>query len=126
MPSHVRDGFFDDVNISFVGRPFPLDEADEHFGRLRRWGFNFVRFNVAWEALEHEGPGKYDYDYMDYIVKILKKAKLYGFRVFIDPHQDVVCYNTPSFEISFPLLFIYKYIVVVSFLWRFWCTGLDF
>ena len=56
MPSHVRDGFFVDVNISFVGRPFPLDEADEHFGRLRRWGFNFVRFNVAWEALEHEGP----------------------------------------------------------------------
>ncbi|KAJ3207218.1 hypothetical protein HDU67_007604 [Dinochytrium kinnereticum] len=89
MPSHVSEGFFDDVNVSFVGRPFPLDEADEHFARLRRWGFNFLRFNVAWEALEHGGPGIYDYEYMDYVVDLLKKAKHYGLRVFIDPHQDV-------------------------------------
>ncbi|KAJ1547842.1 hypothetical protein HK405_004811, partial [Cladochytrium tenue] len=89
MPSHVREGFFEDADLSFVGRPFPLDEADEHFGRLRRWGFNFLRFNVAWEALEHAGPGVYDYEYMDYVVQILVKAKQYGFRVFIDPHQDV-------------------------------------
>ncbi|KAI8854346.1 glycoside hydrolase superfamily, partial [Chytridium lagenaria] len=89
MPSHVLEGFFDDVNVSFVGRPFPMDEADEHFARLRRWGFNFLRFNVAWEALEHAGPGIYDYEYMDYVVELLKKAKHYGLRVFIDPHQDV-------------------------------------
>ena len=25
-------------DVSFVGRPFPLDEADEHFTRLRAWG----------------------------------------------------------------------------------------
>ncbi|KAI9347952.1 glycoside hydrolase superfamily [Zopfochytrium polystomum] len=89
MPTHVRDGFFNDTDVSFIGRPFPLEEADEHFGRLRRWGLNFLRYNVAWEALEHGGPGVYDYDYMDYVVQILLKAKQYGFRVFIDPHQDV-------------------------------------
>ncbi|KAI9347407.1 glycoside hydrolase superfamily [Zopfochytrium polystomum] len=89
MPSHVRDGFFNDTAVSFVGRPFPLHEADEHFGRLRRWGFNFLRFNTTWEALEHGGPGIYDYEYMDYVVQVLLKAKEYGFRVFIDAHQDV-------------------------------------
>ncbi|KAJ3410726.1 hypothetical protein HDV05_003446 [Chytridiales sp. JEL 0842] len=75
--------------LSFVGRPFLAADADEHFGRLRRWGFNFLRLNVAWEGLEHAGPGIYDYEYMDYIVELLLKAKQYGFRVFIDPHQDV-------------------------------------
>ncbi|KAJ3106657.1 hypothetical protein HDU97_005809 [Phlyctochytrium planicorne] len=89
VPSHVEDGFFDDTNVSFVGRPFRLDEADEHFARLRRWGFNFLRFNVAWEALEHAGPGIYDYEFMDSIVALLTRAKHYGLRVFIDPHQDV-------------------------------------
>lgn len=26
---------------TFVNRPFPLEEAHEHFSRLRRWGFTF-------------------------------------------------------------------------------------
>jgi hypothetical protein len=47
-------------NVSFVGRPFPLEEADEHLARLRAWGLTFVRFLVTWEAIEHEGPGIYD------------------------------------------------------------------
>ena len=34
--------------------------------------------------------GKMDRDYMDYLVKVLYKAKAYGFKCFLDPHQDVV------------------------------------
>ncbi|WP_019027214.1 glycoside hydrolase family 5 protein [Colwellia piezophila] len=76
-------------NVSFVGRPFPLDKADRHFERLQSWGFNFIRLIVTWEALEHAGPKQYDNDYISYIRLIIMKAKTYGFTVLIDSHQDV-------------------------------------
>ena len=86
--THLRDGFFDHRNVSFVGRPFPLEEADEHFARLRAWGYTFVRFQLTWEAIEHAGPGVYDEAYLDYVHAVLGKAAQYNINVFIDPHQD--------------------------------------
>lgn len=83
------DGFFDHQHVSFVGRPFPLAEADEHYSRLQAWGFNCLRLLITWEAVEHEGPGIYDQEYLDYLYDVVKKAGEYGFHVFIDPHQDV-------------------------------------
>jgi hypothetical protein len=83
-----REGFFDHRNVSFVGRPFPLKEADEHLGRLREWGLTFLRFLVTWEAIEHAGPGIYDEEYLDYLYAVVKKAGEYGIHLFIDPHQD--------------------------------------
>jgi hypothetical protein len=81
--------FYDYKDVSFVGRPFPLAEADEHFRRLRHWGLTFERFLVTWEAIEHAGPGMYDEQYLDYVRAVLEKAAEYGISVFIDPHQDV-------------------------------------
>jgi len=75
--------------ISFVGRPFPLSEADEHFTRLRACGFTLLRFIVTWEAIEHAGPGQYDIEYLQYIRSIIEKAKEYEMYIYIDPHQDV-------------------------------------
>ena len=78
------------TRVSFVGRPFPVEQADAHFARLAGWGFNIIRFIVTWEAVEHEGPGIYDEDYLAYLREILKKAEAYGLSVIIDPHQEVL------------------------------------
>jgi len=74
--------------VSFIGRPFPLDEADEHFSRLRNWGFNCLRLVTTWEAIEHRGPGEFDTDYLDYYAELCRAAGGYGFYVFVDFHQD--------------------------------------
>ncbi|MCK5703787.1 MAG: cellulase family glycosylhydrolase, partial [Cyclobacteriaceae bacterium] len=87
--TYHQEGFYNHKNISFVGRPFLLHEADEHFARLKSWGLTFLRFLVTWEAIEHSGPGIYDQEYLAYVRAILEKANEYGIQVFIDPHQDV-------------------------------------
>lgn len=89
QPSHQPEGFFDAENVSFVGRPFTEEEAHVHFARLKRWGYNVIRYIFTWEALEHAGPGKYDEEFVDHTIKILRIAKSYGLYVFMDPHQDV-------------------------------------
>lgn len=82
------EGFFHHRDVSFVGRPFPLEEADEHFERLREWGFIFLRFLITWEAVEHQGPDIYDEEYLDYLYRVVQRAAEYDMDVLIDPHQD--------------------------------------
>lgn len=83
------DGFLEHRDVSFVGRPFPLEQADEHFRRLKRWGLGFLRLLTTWEAIEHGGPGKYDLEYLEYLTAVVRKAGEHGLSLFIDPHQDV-------------------------------------
>ncbi|HNR96396.1 MAG TPA: cellulase family glycosylhydrolase [Anaerolineae bacterium] len=87
--SNIREGFYEHRNVSFVGRPFPLEEAQEHLARIKSWGLTLLRLLVPWEAVEHAGPGQYDEAYLDYLVEVVRRAGEMGLRVFIDPHQDV-------------------------------------
>ncbi|HEY0942011.1 MAG TPA: cellulase family glycosylhydrolase [Steroidobacter sp.] len=87
--THLPGDFSDHRTVSFVGRPFPLSEASEHFGRLRHWGFNCVRLLTTWEAVEHTGPGLYDAAYLDYFTQLCELAGKYGLYVIVDFHQDV-------------------------------------
>lgn len=50
LPTHSPDldTFYDHRNASFVGRPFPLEEADSHFQRLAQWGMTTLRLIVSW------------------------------------------------------------------------------
>jgi hypothetical protein len=87
--TYRREQFFEHRDVSFVGRPFPLEEADEHFSRLAAWGMTFLRFLVTWEAVEHAGPGIYDEAYLDYLEQVVRRAGEHGLTLFIDFHQDV-------------------------------------
>lgn len=79
----------DPKNVSFVGRPCPISELDLHLSRLRAWGLTFFRLLITWEAVEHEGPGIYDEEYLEYLLALVKRCADFGISVFIDPHQDV-------------------------------------
>ncbi len=92
--THIKTDFRDHRDVSFIGRPIKLGEAEEHFTRLKHWGFNCLRFLVTWEAIEHTGPGKYDKGFLEYIEELLKIAEEKKFYVFIDPHQD--CWSRMS------------------------------
>ncbi|MGV7123401.1 cellulase family glycosylhydrolase [Sphingopyxis sp. 550A] len=81
--------FSDHRTVSFIGRPFPLSDADAHLGRLAHWGFNCLRLLTTWEAIEHAGPGDYDQEYLDYYAEICARAGRHGLHVFVDFHQDV-------------------------------------
>ncbi|MFX1315518.1 MAG: cellulase family glycosylhydrolase [Promethearchaeota archaeon] len=87
--THIKTDFIDHRDVSFIGRPFPIKEADGHLRRLKHWGFNCLRFLITWEAIEHKGPKQYDKEYLDYVEEILKIIESYKFYTFIDPHQDV-------------------------------------
>ena len=89
QPSHIRDDFFDGDNVSFHERPFTKDDAPSHFARIKRFGFNTLRYVFTWEALEAAGPGIYDEKFIQHTIDILRIAKAYGFYIFMDPHQDV-------------------------------------
>ncbi|RYO77205.1 hypothetical protein DL764_010231 [Monosporascus ibericus] len=89
QPSHISDDFFDGDNVKFHGRPFRKEDAHMHFSRLKRFGYNTIRYVFTWEAIEAAGPGKYDEVWIQHTIDILRVAKEYGFYIFMDPHQDV-------------------------------------
>ena len=89
-PSHVGDSFFDGDNVTFHTRPFAKEDAHVHFSRIRRYGYNTIRYVFTWEAIEAAGPGRYDEEWIQHTIDVLRIAKEYGFYIFMDPHQDVV------------------------------------
>jgi len=77
------------VPISYVGKPFAVEDADRWFGELARRGFNSVRFVLLWDAIEHEGPGKFDAEYIAFVKALTQKAREWGIYVLLDMHQDL-------------------------------------
>lgn len=78
-----------DHDLTFINHPLPLKDVDVHINRLKSLGYNMIRFPISWESLEHKGPSQYDFDYMDYVVEVLKKIhEIGGIYVYLDPHQD--------------------------------------
>ena len=94
MTTHfpIKDeSFWDGADdVSFIGHPFPLDQVETHINRIKSLGYNHIRLPFTWESLEHKGPGIYDYEYMDYLIEVLRIIdRVGGVYVYLDPHQDV-------------------------------------
>ncbi|MBW0493636.1 hypothetical protein O181_033351 [Austropuccinia psidii MF-1] len=87
--THLSQSFYDHRNPSFIGHPLQIDHAPHYLSQIVNWGFNFVRLVICWEALEHAGPGVYDRQYIDYIVKLVQLCQQHQLLVLIDAHQDV-------------------------------------
>ncbi|CAJ2501316.1 Uu.00g041690.m01.CDS01 [Anthostomella pinea] len=74
---------------TYVDTPLKLEDAPHHLHKLRYLGFNVLRVPVVWEALEHSGPGIYDEKYIEHVVKLAQLCNEHGFKVIINPHQDL-------------------------------------
>jgi hypothetical protein len=74
---------------SYVGKPFAVDQAREHFARLRTFGFNAVRLLLVWEGIEPVKRGQYDRVYLASIRELVKIAGENGIYVLLDMHQDM-------------------------------------
>ncbi|KAK8023915.1 glycoside hydrolase superfamily [Apiospora rasikravindrae] len=88
-PTYLRESLDDAESCSYIGAPLRIEDAPEHLTRLRYLGFNVLRLPVPWEALEHAGPGKYDDEYIEYVRRLVEICNEHGFRVIINPHQDL-------------------------------------
>lgn len=74
---------------TFVGKPFPIEEADKHFSQLRKLGFNSIRFALQWEGIQPVGPDQFAEDYLDYVEQVVAKAAEHRIYVLMDMHQDI-------------------------------------
>ncbi|KAK9787918.1 putative Glycoside hydrolase family 5 domain-containing protein [Seiridium cardinale] len=88
-PTYRLDSLDNAADCSYIGAPLKLDEAPAHLRKLRYLGFNVLRLPVVWEGLEHAGPGIYDDEYIEYIRQLVQICADHGFKVMINPHQDL-------------------------------------
>lgn len=62
--------------------------TDSEIDDLVKWGFNFVRLGVMWEAVERS-PGTYNESYLDDVEVLINKLGAKGIYTLVDAHQDV-------------------------------------
>lgn len=76
--------------VSYVGRPFPIEDADTWFGRIKNeFGFNSIRLVIMWEAVEPVERGQYDTAFLDYVEQLVKKANDAGIYVLVNFHENL-------------------------------------
>ncbi len=79
----------DPHDFTYVGRPFPLEEADARFEAMRQQGFNSIRLLFMWESVTPDSPDDVDEEFLDYFEQIIAKANEYGIYVLINMHENM-------------------------------------
>ena len=80
------------VNVSnYSKNSFPDNlpwHQPEDYDKLKKWGFNLVRFTVFWANIEPE-KNKYDIDYLKQVCEHIRYLESIGIDVIVDIHQDL-------------------------------------
>lgn len=93
-----RSVIFHGVNVVYKVAPYIPTQGsfdsqsslnDKDIDDLVKWGFNFVRLGVMWEAVERQ-PGVYDEAYLNEVEKLVNKLGARGIYTLVDAHQDVL------------------------------------
>lgn len=92
-----RSIIFHGVNVVYKVDPYIPSEMgfdaelslnDEDIENLAKWGMNFVRLGVMWEAVERT-RGEYDTAYLAKVDELITKLGEKGIYTLVDAHQDV-------------------------------------
>ena len=92
-----RQVIFHGVNVVYKVDPYIPSSGDfdsqnslndEDIANLKKWGMNFVRLGVMWEAVERT-EGTYDDAYLDKVEQLINKLGDAGIYTLVDAHQDV-------------------------------------
>jgi hypothetical protein len=75
---------------NYVGKPFPLEKADEFFRQIKNLGFNTIRLLISIEGVMPNSPDEINDEYIDYIKKIVEKAWEHDIYVLLDSHTDAI------------------------------------
>lgn len=76
-------------DFTFVGRPFPAEEADRWLSQIKALGFNAIRLLFIWEAVFPDARDQPDEDFLDHFEEIVKKANEHGIYVLINLHENL-------------------------------------
>lgn len=91
-----RERIFHGVNMVFKGEydekigrnNYIANWTEEDFDWLRDNGFNLVRLGIIWDGVEHE-KNKINYEYLDWLEKIVMLCNERHIYVYLDMHQDL-------------------------------------
>jgi len=89
VPLFLEGGEGPERPFTYIGRPFPEEEADKWFAQLRDLGFNSIRLLWMWEAVYPDNPFEPDEEFLDYFDRIIAKAGDYGIYVMINCHENL-------------------------------------
>lgn len=93
-----RHTIFHGVNVVYKVKPYIPEEqkfdsqnslTEDDIANLKKWGMNFVRLGVMWEAVE-TAPGVYNEGYLREIDKLITQLGEAGIYTLVDAHQDVM------------------------------------
>ena len=92
-----RPTIFHGVNVVYKVDPYIPSNGDfdpqnslniKDIADLKKWGMNFVRLGVMWEAVERSA-GVYDDNYLDKVEILINQLGAAGIYTLVDMHQDV-------------------------------------